>query len=178
MNNATPHPIPEQLAELGWKLFPLKGSGDNPKSPQIKGWQDRATDDIDQLTTWAREFPDCWWGALTGITFDVLDIDNMEVWETADPLLTPTQSTPSGGVHYLLTHKSNNLGRKAYLGDEYVGDYCRLGFYIAVEPSPGYEFLDDPIPPFANLPSSIHLRQAAVVTLEPSEPVPGGRRHD
>ncbi len=81
----------------GFRLFPLK----EDKTPQITGWQKKATSDLFELLTdkelFGSKFEDNQIGALTGYEFFVVDGDDDEVEGMP---LTPTARSETRGYHY------------------------------------------------------------------------------
>jgi hypothetical protein len=66
-----------QMAELGFCLFPVKKWD---KRPLISDWPRKATCDVETLSVWRHEFPECNWGLATGQASGVfvLDVDGEE----------------------------------------------------------------------------------------------------
>ena len=100
----------KEYCAAGYKLIPLRR---NQKIPSISNWQDRATDDPDQLKVWLSQYNTQNIGLVTGDQngIFVLDIDvkGKNGLETMKRLITkygnlpktPSQRTPSGGYHYI-----------------------------------------------------------------------------
>lgn len=101
----------KEYCVAGYKLIPLRR---NQKIPAISNWQDRATDDPDQLKAWLSQYNTQNIGLVTGDQngIFVLDIDTKhgaKGLETMKALIdkhghlpkTPAQRTPSGGYHYI-----------------------------------------------------------------------------
>jgi hypothetical protein len=57
------HPDVERVALLGWHLYPQARRG---RAACIKSPTDQATDDLDRLAAWTREFPGCNWRMVLG----------------------------------------------------------------------------------------------------------------
>lgn len=53
----------ERVALLGWHVFPCSASS---RAASFKGAHHQATDDLNQLTRWAREYPRCNWRVMFG----------------------------------------------------------------------------------------------------------------
>lgn len=60
------------IARQGFKVFPLLEQG---KTPLLKGWQDKATDNENTILEWAKVYPNHNYGILTGNGFFVIDFD-------------------------------------------------------------------------------------------------------
>src|SRR5690606_18352239 len=94
----------------GYKIIPLRR---NQKIPAISNWQDRATDDPDQLKAWLSHYNSQEIGLGTGdqngIFVRDIDVKGKNGLETMKRLSnkygnlpkTPSQRTPSGGYHYI-----------------------------------------------------------------------------
>ena len=67
-------PLEEALAysNRGWPVFPLK-TGE--KTPAIKGWQQEATTNPEQIQKWGDQFPDANYGMRTGEASGILAVD-------------------------------------------------------------------------------------------------------
>lgn len=112
LNNLTLDYSAEQYAALGWKLVPLHGiergqctcgrpecaiKPGKPtsagKHPRLNEWQKHATDDLDQVRAWWRQWPNANIGVRTGSKsgFVAIDID------------------PPGGEEALLEHSGGDL---------------------------------------------------------------------
>lgn len=87
------------LAERGFRVLPLRPAA---KQPALRGWQQLATTDADQIEQWAVEFPSANVGiALAGdfVVVDVDDGDRFEEWLGGRDL-PPTYTVRTGkGVH-------------------------------------------------------------------------------
>ena len=110
---------------MNLKIFPATITSDNKKIPLIEGWQEKATNDPNQIRQWQEFFGARLnlWGAPTGIINDifVLDIDNkpdgVNGFESLRNLginelpNTAWQSTPSNGLHLIFKNNpSLSLG--------------------------------------------------------------------
>ena len=109
--------ILELLTDPGCQgIFPVKKNGKIPLTPH--GFKD-ASSDPKQISRWGQEFPGCNWGAPTGLTLVVLDLDakhpeSFEWWQEQQDIHGPVEtrevSTPSGGIHlYFLPPKDIEL---------------------------------------------------------------------
>jgi hypothetical protein len=99
--------LAKEAEQYGLKLFPVSASD---KKPLIKGWQHKATNDIDRIKAWMETFPNMRLGAVVPDELMVLDIDKkndvdgfaslaqLEDEHTKLPQ-TLSQETPSGGRH-------------------------------------------------------------------------------
>src|SRR5262249_39953963 len=125
-------------AAHGWKVFPLIPGHKEPLTDH--GFKD-ATSDADQIRAWWLENSEANIGIATGAdSFVVVDIDQKSgkngyaaVEALNLPGGTPTQMTPSGGMHVCLApHLTvRNSGDKLGLGIDTRGD----GGYIVAAPS-------------------------------------------
>ena len=59
------------FAAKGWKLFPQ----DRNKRPLIKDWPNQATDDPEQIQSWAKKFPKANFAVATGERSGVIVLD-------------------------------------------------------------------------------------------------------
>lgn len=138
----TPHP--QELALLGYCLFPCRG-----KKALLK-WRDQSTTDIAVIRAWEKQFPGCTWGidcGKSGIT--VLDDDRGKCPDAVESLfaleldhgdLPPTYTvrTPSGGYHYYyLGQGRNSASTKLGRGLDSRGS----GGYVMAPCCPGYEVI-------------------------------------
>ena len=115
----------EFARELGWRVFPA-----NPKNkkPLISGWQDKASNDPDEIkrlfARWPKPMVAIPTGQINGIT--VVDIDvreDKDGFRTIEQLglqrlsIYPAVRTPSGGVHlYISTGKDHYQNSASDLG--------------------------------------------------------------
>jgi hypothetical protein len=122
------------FASAGFHLHPCK----QDKKPYLDSWPDKATTDIQQLRSWADEFPGCRWGVAAGKSgLVIVDSDIKENKRGEDTLVllqadngalpdTYTVRTPSGGVHRyfkgLTKTAAQNLGPA--LDTRSVGGYA------------------------------------------------------
>jgi hypothetical protein len=117
----------------GWRVFPLNSdcpptccdpNCKKPKSPRFKEWQRKATTDLEQIDKWWGQWPAANIGLMheriIAIDCDnhAADINGPENFEALYrdnskqfPPQTPTQLTPTDGVHFLfeLTDKQTDL---------------------------------------------------------------------
>jgi hypothetical protein len=141
-------------------IFPVKRNGKTPLTTH--GFKD-ASSDPEQVSQWRREFPGCNWGAPTGITFVVLDLDakhpeSFEWWREQQDIhgLVETYevSTPSGGVHLYFLPPAVELKSTASQIAPGV-DTRAQGGYVVIPPSVivgnAYEVTNDV--PIAELPA-------------------------
>lgn len=98
-----------QTRETVFKIFPCGAN----KIPLIKGWQQAATTDPEQIRLWQELFKDklAYWGIPTGPGTDLLvldvDVKKSNGFESLKALPIPetmTQTTRSGGKHYLFRY--------------------------------------------------------------------------
>ncbi|MBT3271927.1 MAG: bifunctional DNA primase/polymerase, partial [Spirochaetales bacterium] len=109
----------ERFAKLGCRIYPQK----RDKTPAIKGWKEAATSDIEKIKAWDRQFPDCNWGIVTGLSSGVLPLDldrhsdapdGIKAWERlvkdrAEDWKTFSVRTPSGGRHTYFSFPDKGL---------------------------------------------------------------------
>jgi hypothetical protein len=82
----------------GLKVVPLKG-----KAPFLPGWKALASSDEAQLAAWAKEHPDANAGAVTGESYWVVDVDDIEWFLDRCPASFPKTlivRTGSGKYHF------------------------------------------------------------------------------
>lgn len=118
-------------------LIPLRS---NTKISKVSGWQHLKKTPADEL------FDDSNVGLLLNQNYIIVDIDNkdngVETWnkwieENGEPI-TPTQKTPSGGLHYFFKYTPIIQSKiiKLKVDDVSVGiDILTNGSYVVVEPS-------------------------------------------
>lgn len=92
--------------------FPIvKGT----KKPAITNWNELATNDVNQIAKWEREFPGCNWGIACGPSnLIVVDVDpgghdyfmKLDIEHGFPP--TVVVKTPRGGHHYYFSGQSRN----------------------------------------------------------------------
>ena len=61
-----------QIAQWGWRLFPVKPRG---KRPLITDWPRQATNETPCIERWMDRFPDCNWGVATGPQSGIFVLD-------------------------------------------------------------------------------------------------------
>lgn len=97
-----------KLAKKHFKIHPLQPDS---KLPYIQGWQNKATDNLEQVSKWWDIYPNANIGILTGGNLVVIDVDNkdgkdgsqaLSDWCLLNGSIPPTFTvkTPSGGYHY------------------------------------------------------------------------------
>lgn len=131
------------------KHFPVFPVVKGKKIPQIKGWQEKATQDPDQIEAWWSEWPTAYVGLPTGRKSGiwVVDIDNKDGKSGEDSLKdyevlpsTFQQTTRSGGKHLFFKYEddwkfrgsTDTLGR--------LVDTRADGNFVVTWPTPGYKF--------------------------------------
>jgi putative DNA primase/helicase len=103
-----PREFAARYAALGWAVFPVACD----KRPLIKNWPEAATVEPDQIRDWWARWPCAQCAIVTGTRSGLiaLDIDVRGDYSgfaalpsvgLAEPPVTPTAKTPSGGVHWL-----------------------------------------------------------------------------
>ena len=133
-----------------FRVFPAMLTPDKRKVPLIKGWQEAATNEPEQIRLWQELFRDRlhFWAIPTGHTngIYVLDIDVKRAngWDSLKQLgyvIPPTlrQDTPSGGSHFFFKTKPdvrypNTVNSK--LGLDTRGDGGWVAFYNFVNDLP------------------------------------------
>lgn len=136
---------------FGWPVFPLRELG---KIPQIKGWQKKATTDVEVIRKWWRRFPNANIGVPTGAwSFVVLDADSdaARAFVEARGIGPPNVRTRRGWQWYLRPpeHRVRNSAGKIAPMLDVRGD----GGLVAIPPSRReggfvYSFEDDAIRPW------------------------------
>ena len=124
-------------ASVGWPVFPLKPG---EKTPATRNGLHDASTDPAIITAWWVANPWHNIGLVTGIKFDVIDIDAPLGFAGFDELCTTTGSRPAllGAAHtanggrHLLVHKT---GRGNFAGLRPGVDYRGVGGYIVAPPS-------------------------------------------
>ncbi len=131
------------------KHFPVFPVVAGKKIPQIKGWQDKATQDPEQIEKWWSEWPTAYVGMPTGSKSGiwVVDIDNKDGKSGEESLKefealpsTFHQTTRSGGKHLFFKYEdewefrgsTDTLGR--------LVDTRADGNFVVTWPTPGYVF--------------------------------------
>jgi len=103
---------------MNLKVFPATITHDNKKVPLIDQWEQKATNNLNQIKIWQEQFRDRikLWGAPAGANgLFVLDIDVKGEKNGFDSLKnlgvtlpqTAYQRTPSGGVHFIFQDDPN-----------------------------------------------------------------------
>lgn len=101
-----------------FKIFPAFRTQGGDKQPIIPKWQERATDDPEQINLWAEIYRDqmSFWGIRTGpengllvLDVDVKDDDGFKSLNGHALPPTMSQRTPSGGLHYLYRYPNDGL---------------------------------------------------------------------
>jgi hypothetical protein len=120
-----------------------------------KSYQRRQPRESD-LENWFSEFPKCYWGALTGRPFSVVDLDTHHDESVVDwakqhlPFTPLTATTQNGGEHWFYSSMPNEVTVSAGAGV----DVRSFGGYVIVAGN-GYEWHwkdDDDFHVFADLP--------------------------
>ncbi|GAB6186482.1 bifunctional DNA primase/polymerase [Thermopirellula anaerolimosa] len=162
----------------GYRVHPLRPG---QKTPLLPHWPDKATNDGAALREWARQFPGCNWGVVTGGGFSVLDIDpaaleagwpgearRRELKATGCPLV----QTPRGGFHLYFRADWPNSASKIAPGVDTKGPRG----YVVVPPSVvngrSYVWLR-PLAAIAELPGPpawLEAEVAAGIAQAPSQP--------
>jgi hypothetical protein len=121
-----------QLAELGWRLGPVKAGSARPLR---SGWQDAWTSNLARVESWAREYPAM--AVRTGLGFDVFDIEDEHVARSRRAIEShrgPKGQSASGGVHLF----GLPLGRGCpdiHVDDVHVGELKGGGGFVVALPS-------------------------------------------
>ncbi len=145
----------ESYASLGWPVIPLHtptddgcscadhACGSPGKHPRTRHGLKDASTDIDRVRTWWGRWPDANIGLVTGVAFDVLDLDSdeaIEALEALEALEAEHPNTPGGppiiattgrGVH--LYYAPTGLGNRTGIlpGIDWRG----VGGYVVAPPS-------------------------------------------
>ncbi len=95
-------------SKYNFRVFPQ----DRNKKPLIRDWPNMATSDVEQIRSWAKQFPNCNFAMVTGDEYIALDVDikNDQKGDESyrkliakfGKLITYKVRTPSGGAHLLL----------------------------------------------------------------------------
>jgi Bifunctional DNA primase/polymerase, N-terminal len=96
----------------GWRVFPVKPT--SAKTPLIKNWPKVATTNAEQIWDWWSKWPHANVGIVTDSVV-VLDVDNhhgayeglRSLQEFGELPVTPTATTPSGGMHLFFVGSGN-----------------------------------------------------------------------
>jgi putative DNA primase/helicase len=165
------------LAKREWKLFPLCRHDDESYIERDRGkvpprgfvkWHHRATSDLVQLASWAREYPGCNWAVATGAGSGVVvDVDGQAGRDARaelqkegfifPPTLTVTTGREDGGEHLYYQPppdtdiRNNNSGKVA----PHIDVRGTGGYVVAVSSThvTGRQYrFDDPDIPIAPLP--------------------------
>lgn len=129
--------------------FPVFPVVKGKKIPQIKGWQDKATQDPAQIEEWWSEWPTAYVGMPTGSKSGiwVVDIDHKDGKSGEESLQqyealpsTFHQTTRSGGKHLFFKYEDdwNFRGSTDTLGR--LVDTRADGNFVVTWPTPGYKF--------------------------------------
>ena len=91
----------EIVANYNAPVFPAEPRGKRPIGRLVPHWKDDATLDEDKVRSWGREEPDANVAVVTGVRFDVLDIDGVEGMSAINAALPwpddePWDDTPTG----------------------------------------------------------------------------------
>ena len=106
-----------KIARQHFKIHPLKP---NTKLPYLQGWQNKATDNLEQVASWWNTYPNANIGIATGGNLVVIDVDNKGNKRGSDALgdwcllngeipSTLTVRTPTGGYHYYYMVNNRNI---------------------------------------------------------------------
>jgi len=144
---------------MDFKVFPatLIQDGDKVnKVPLIKGWQQAATNNPEQIKLWENIFRDRlkFWGIPTGQTNGIfaldIDVKNSNGWDYLKQqghIIPDTlrQNTPSGGAHFLFKtnpgiHYPNTVNQKT--GIDTRGDGGWIAYYNFINDKPLLEAPD------------------------------------
>jgi len=126
-------------AERGWLVFPCHAGDKRPCGRLVPhGLKDATTDPV-QIERWWVAEPKANVALVTGLNFDVLDVDGDTGWHTLAHLTaelgclssSPVALTPRGGAHYLFqpTGCGNRAGFRPSL------DWRGSGGYVVAAPS-------------------------------------------
>jgi hypothetical protein len=95
-------------ARREWPVFPVEPRGKRPFGRLVPHGLKDATADVDRVSAWWTEEPAANVGLVTGIAFDVLDVDKADGWSSLARLVDangclpsgPVVLTPGNGAHY------------------------------------------------------------------------------
>src|SRR5260370_28903030 len=119
--------------QRGFSIIPIKPMAKTPLISWERYQQERPS--LDQLTTWAAQFPGCNWavvtGKISGVT--VIDVDSPDAAAPFVRMLPPTVSaTTAHGRHLFFKYEPRLVtGTKRFPGCDVRND----GGYVLVEPS-------------------------------------------
>lgn len=181
ITQCTPKEHALQLADRGYRIFPLR---DGDKRPRKKRWQGDATTNPELIRQHFARWEEMNYGVVTGSGIIVLDVDGETGRASLRELATAgfrtfTVRTPNDGIHYFFrtdTEQRNRSGFRPGLDIRGDGGYV-VGPGSRLE-SGSYELLDDVKP--ANVPAWL---SEALATRERHEraadgPIPKGKRND
>ena len=128
------------------KVFPVVENG---KLPLIEGWQNDCSDDFFQVVYWLENAKNCNIGLpanennLFIIDIDMHDVNGKESFDRLcndlgiEEIDTLTQTTPSGGIHYIFKSDDElkEVTNSANCFKDYRGIDIRTKGYVLVEPS-------------------------------------------
>ncbi len=121
----------------GFRLFPCRSADKTPYTNH--GFKD-ASDNLDVITKWYHQYPECAWGTPTSSQYSIVDIDPRNggdaAWEKliaehGDIPPCPTVETGSGGTHYVMGSTPGTRCGKIGAGIDLKAD----GGYVIVPPS-------------------------------------------
>ena len=130
-----------EYAARCWPVFPLEPGGKRPLGRLVTHGLKDATTDLERIRAWWTAEPNANIGLVTGVHFDVLDVDGDEGWRSLAHAVTkrgclpssPVSLTPGGGAHYLFAPAglSNRAGILPSL------DWRGRAGYVVAPPSIG-----------------------------------------
>jgi len=143
-------------ARRGWPVLPCQPRGKQPLTGLVRHGFKQATLDESTISGWWEAAPEANVGLVTGVAFDVLDIDGPEgrdalqasMPEDGTPVYGPTVLTGGGGWHYYVavTGRGNRAGLLHHV------DWRGAGGYVIAPPSVhesgrpySWEVADDPV---------------------------------
>ena len=131
------------LGSRGFAVFPIRIWGDGDDWKPVKGFPERATDDVAQISAWWAKWPEARVGLLTDVRNDisVLDLDTKKGKDGIAALaalgfadlaaLSPVRvRTPSGGWHLYFRHDQRLKNSTSEIG-EGIDVKTRRGFVVA-----------------------------------------------
>jgi hypothetical protein len=127
-------------ARRGWPCFPVEPGGKRPLGRLVPHGLLDATIDTEIITAWWGAEPNANIGLVTGLAFDVLDIDGpecLDALELAGPIVGPniegpTVATPRGWHCYV---KPTGRGNGVNIGGIAGIDWRGAGGYVVAPPS-------------------------------------------